>query len=66
MQADWKRITKLLPEAGRRVVVWGGGYVRFGYRDEHGQWRGYHHRPMNGLPTFWDDLPQPPGSEATQ
>jgi hypothetical protein len=42
------------------VLIWGGGPVRFGYRDDDGQWRGRHHHPLVGIPTHWMPLPKGP------
>lgn len=47
------------PLVDERVMVWGDGPARFGYRDRHGQWRRVNHNPMNSVPTCWAPVPNP-------
>lgn len=45
---------------GARVLLYGGGPIRFGILDELGNWRATHHGPVKGTPTHWCKLPSPP------
>lgn len=44
----------------KKLLVWGNGPVRFGYRDEFNNWRASHHGPLKEPPTHWMEIPEPP------
>lgn len=44
----------------KRVLIAGGGIVRFGVLDELGNWRATHHGPIKGKPKWWCEIPEPP------
>jgi hypothetical protein len=62
-RVQWYRVDKDFPGVKVRVMVWGGGTTRFGYRDKRGNWRGLHHGHMNAAPKYWAEIPKPEGME---
>lgn len=42
-----------------KVLICGGGPVRFGYLDDLGNWRASHHGPVKGTPKYWAPIPRP-------
>lgn len=49
----------------KRVLVAGGGPVRFGILDDQGNWRATHHGPIRGQPKWWCEVPEPPREGAS-
>ena len=56
----WYSVDKDWPGPMVRVLVWGNGPTRFGYRDDLGNWRGGAGAFMRSTPKMWSEIPVPP------
>lgn len=58
MNDNWQPIETA--PTGVKVLVYGTSDVRFGVKDNLGNWRAQHHGHIKGIPTNWMHLPNPP------